>query len=93
LPRAENLLAQEKLRWLIQKKCEKMPVEKFRKSCSTPTVTVPPHDTGIKQRLNSIDDWKIDCKRRVRAYTVITRATCIFSTSRFRRLWHPREKT
>lgn len=34
----------------------------------------------------------IDCERRVRAYAVITRATCIFSTSRFRRLCIPARK-
>lgn len=72
------------------RKCEKMPVE-IQKIMPA---YIPGHRTGARYGRGNRGSTAcrrlgIDCERRVRAYTVITRATCIFSTSRFRRLCIP----
>lgn len=83
-PRAENLLAQEKLRWLAWRKCEKMPVE-IQKIVPARRSIRFDHGSGSAE---------IDRERRVtRLQRYYTRRMHFPSTSRFPPAVHPRERT
>lgn len=82
--RTENLLAQEKLRRLASRKCEKMPVEIQK---IVPVRRQRPDSTVTAARLRSIANG---ARRVTRLQRVITRAACIFPQLLvFRRLCIP----
>lgn len=76
-PRAENLLAQEKLRWLVQGNVRKCPW-KFRKSCQ-PATALPP--ARSRSGRSGVDDRErgIDCERARNAPTPLLHAPHAFS--------------